>query len=44
MSLKMEFHSKWNVTQIGMSLKMDVTQIWNVTKNGMLLKIYGNLK
>ena len=33
MSLKMECHSKFNVTQNEMSLK------WNVTQNGMSLKI-----
>ena len=32
-SLKIECHSKWNVTQNEISLK------WNVTKNGISLKL-----
>ena len=50
MSLKIEFNSKWDVTQNGMSLKMEchskVLSLkmefhskWNVTKNGMSLKM-----
>ena len=32
MSLKREFHSKWNVTQKGMSLKKECNSTWNVTQ------------
>ena len=45
MSLKIEYHSKWNFTQNRMSLKMEchlkwnVNQIWKITKSGMSLKI-----
>ena len=35
MSLKMECHSKWNVTQNGMSLKIECHSKWNVTQKGM---------
>ena len=38
-SLKMECHSKWNVTKNGMSLKKECHSKWNVTKNGISLKI-----
>ena len=44
-SLKMEFHSKlnvtlkWNVTQNGISLKIDFHSKLNVTQHGMSLKI-----
>ena len=38
-SLKMECHSKWNVTQNGMSLKVECHSKWNVTQNGMSLKM-----
>ena len=33
MSLKMENHLKWNVTQNRMSLKMECQSKWNVTQN-----------
>ena len=44
MSFKMEFHSKWDVTQNVMSLKWNITKMlcdskWNVTQNGMSLKM-----
>ena len=43
MSLKMEFHLKWKVTQngtqSGMSLKIKCNSKWNVTQNGMSLKM-----
>ena len=32
MSLKMEFHLKWNVTQNGMSQKIDCHIKWNVAQ------------
>ena len=38
MSLKIEWHSKWNDTQDGISIKMECQLKWNVTPNGMLLK------
>ena len=48
MSLKMEYHSKWNVTytemslkmecQNGMLLKIESLSKWNVTQSGMSLK------
>ena len=46
LSLKMEYDSKWNVTQNGMSLqikchtKWNVTQVefWKVIQNGISLK------
>ena len=44
MSLKMEYHSKWNATQNGISLKMECYLKWNVTQNGMSLKMEFNLK
>ena len=31
-SLKIEYHSKWNVTQDGMSLRLDCHLNWNVTQ------------
>ena len=34
-----EIYSKWNVTQNGMALKMECRTKWNVTKNGMSLKM-----
>ena len=39
MSLKIEYHSKRNVTQNGTSLKMDCHFKWNVTQNRMSLKM-----
>ena len=36
MSLKMEYHSKWNVTQKGMLLTLEYHSNWNVTQIGML--------
>ena len=39
MSLKIEHHLKWNVTQSGMSLKKEGHPKWNVTQNGMSLNI-----
>ena len=52
--LKLLYHSKWNVTQIGMSLKLEsnsklechsiwnITQSWNLTQAGMSLKMECN--
>ena len=39
MSLKMEFHSKWNVSQNWMSLRMECQSKWNVTKNKISFKM-----
>ena len=39
MSLKMEWHSKWNVTQNGVSLKIECHSKWNVIKNRISLKM-----
>ena len=39
MSLKMECHSKRNVSWSGMSLKIECPSIWNVTQNGIYLKM-----
>ena len=44
MSLKMKFHSKWNVTQNGTLLKMEFHSKWNVTQNGISLKMKFYLK
>ena len=38
-SLKMECHSKWNVTQNGMSFKMECHSERNITQNGISLKM-----
>ena len=38
MALKMECHSRWNVTQNGMALKIECHLKWNVTQNGISLK------
>ena len=38
MSLKLEYHSKWNVTQNGISLKMECHSKFNITQNPMSLK------
>ena len=38
-SLKMECHSKWNVTQNEMSLSMECHSKWNITQNGISLKM-----
>ena len=37
MSLKLECHSNWNLTQIRMSLKLESHLNWNVTQIGMSL-------
>ena len=39
MSLKLECHSKWNVTQHGMSLKIECHLKLNVTQNRISLKM-----
>ena len=39
MSLKMEYYSKWNVTQNGISLKTEYHLNWNVIYNEGLLMI-----
>ena len=44
LSLKIECHSKWNVTQNGISLKMECHSKWNVIQNGMSLKMEFHLK
>ena len=38
MSFKLECHSNWNVTQIGMSLTYECHSNWNVTQIRMALK------
>ena len=38
-SLNLEFHLHWNVTQNGMSLKLKCHSRWNVTQIGMSLKV-----
>ena len=38
-SLKLEYHSKWNVTQNRMSPKSECPSTCNVTQNGMSLKM-----
>ena len=44
MSLKMEVHSKWNITQNGMSLKTECHSKWKFTQNGISLKMDGQSK
>ena len=39
MSLKLECHSNWNVTQIGMTLKLKCHSIWNVTQIEVSFKL-----
>ena len=39
MPLKMECHSKWNVTQNRISLRMECHSKWYVTQNGMSPKM-----
>ena len=39
MSLNLDCHLNWNVTQIGMSLKLECHLIWNVTQILMSLKL-----
>ena len=38
MSLKMEYHSKWNVTKMGILLKIKCHLNLNVVQNGMSIK------
>ena len=44
MSLEMECHLKYNVTQTGISLKMEYQSQWNATENGKSLQNAMSLK
>ena len=43
MYLKMEFHLKWNITQIRLLLKLECHLTRNITHTGMSLKLKYNL-
>ena len=39
MPLKIECHSKWDITQNVMSLEMECHSKWNIAQNGMSFKM-----